>query len=490
MACEDLSQFLATAEHAGELVRVTTETDPVLEIAEVTQRLAQTGDGGPAILFENVRGRAFPIVTNLLGSERRLSSALYAESLDEVEYRVESLLHPEIDEGWLGSLKLLPRLAQLTRLPPKVVKTGRSQQVVRVGRDIDLHELPFLQCWPRERAATITAGQIVTRHPETGQRHVGSFPLSVRGQDVLGLHWTLHDVAYRHFEGYRAERRQMPVAIVLGGDPVLWFLASGPLPREADACLLSGFFRDANVELVSARTVDLHVPACADLVIEGVVDPEIEIEPTGPVALSTGYYTVQRECTTMSVTAVTHRSNPVIPCTVPAPPPSEQMWIDRGMLHLLRPLVRLVLPEVHDLHCPAVNVERNIVFVGIRKEYPQQARKVMNALWGMRGFSTTKWIVVVDSDVNVRNDAEVWYRVGTNTHPGRDVLFSEGPASYRDHAAPVPGAGHRIGIDATRKTQAEGHPRDWPDELHMTEQMRQFVEGRFGEYGITREPPP
>lgn len=484
MAYDDLSDFLTEAEHAGELVRVGIEVDPVLEIAEVTRRVTESG--GPAILFERVRGTSIPVVTNLLGSERRLSRILNAESLGAVEERIERLLRPEIAEGWLGSLKMLPQLTQLTRLPPKSVKSGRSQQVVRMGRDIDLREFPLLQSWPRENAAALTAGQIISIHPETGQRHVGNCPLTVRGQDQLAIHWTPQDVAFRHFEGYRAERRQMPIAIVLGGDPALRLLASVPLPREADAYLLAGFLRDKNVDLVKARTLELDVPAGADLVIEGRIDTEADPEPAGRVALPGGFYAIPRDCPTVHVTAVTHRSNPVLPATIPSPPPSEQTWIDRGALALLRPIVKLMVPEIVDLHCPASGPQRSHCFVSIQKEYPQQARKVMNALWGLQGFAATKWIVVVDADVDVRDEPLVWFLAGANVHPARDIQFCDGPTDFNDHAAPAAGLGQKIGVDATRKRPDEGHPRDWPDRLEMTRQMQEFVHGRWSEYGFDR----
>jgi len=489
MSFSDLSEFLAAVEHAGELRRISAAVDPVLEIAGITARVGRAGNGGPALLFENVRGSSMPVVTNLLGSEWRLSLALRCNALTEAESRIEKLLHPELAEGWLGSLKLLPHLTQLTRLPPKIVKTARSQQVVRMGRDIDLREMPFLQCWPRERAVSTFAGQVITHHPENGERHVDACLLTVRGQDLLGIHWTANDAARIHFDGYRSERRQMPVAIAFGGDPLLRFLASLPLPKRADAWLLAGFLRESNVEVVKARTIDPAVPACADVVVEGLIDTEAPFEPADSVGLPTGFYNLPGEVPVLNVTAVTHRSNPILPAIVPGPPPAEEAWHHRAAEHLLRPIVRLFVPEIVDLHRPAAGSGRNFVFVSIRKELPQQARKVMHALWGLNGFAMQKWIVVVDADVDVHNEPAVWFHVGANTHPGRDVLFCEGPTDEFDHAAPIRGIGHKIGIDATRKQPEEGHPRDWPDRLEMTRQMRAQVDQRWAEYGFNSEFP-
>lgn len=486
MPHDDLSDFLAAAEHHGELLRVSAEVSPALEIAEVTSRLCREPGGGPAVLFENVRGHSLPVVTNLLGGERRIAAALGADSLADVEARIRQLVNPEVEPGLLGSLKLLPQLAQLTSTPAKIVKTGRSQQVVRMGRDIDLRELPFPQCWPRERASVINGGVVITRHPDTGERHVGNFPVTIREQDSLALHWTPQDPAHRHFEGYAAENRQMPVAIVLGGDPATSLLSSLPLPAEADAFALAGFFRNANVELVKARSIDLPVPASADLVIEGLIDPANEPEPHDAVALSTGYYSIPGPCPTLNVTAVTHRSNPVLPARVPGGSPSEQTWLDRAATCLLRPIVQRLHPEITDLHCPSAGTHRSIVFVAIDKRFPHQARKVMHALWGMNGFATTKWIVVVDSDVDIREESSVWFHVAASVHPQRDVVLCDGPADFRDHAAPVAGLGEKIGIDATRKGALEGHPRDWPEPLIMSAPMRELVDRRWSEYGIER----
>ncbi|MFQ5733768.1 MAG: UbiD family decarboxylase domain-containing protein [Planctomycetaceae bacterium] len=337
------------------------------------------------------------------------------------------------------------------------------------------------------KSAVVTAGQIVTQHPESGERHVSCCPLSIRGQETLGVHWTAQDVAYSHFRGYAAENRQMPMAVVLGGDPLLRLLASFPLPKQTDAYLLAGFLRERNVELVKARTLELAVPACADLVIEGRIDTEAPPEPSRPIALDTGFYSGEQEVSLMHATAVTHRSNPILPAVIPGAPPTEQSWLDMAAERLQRPIVRLFLPEVVDLHRPPEGAGRNFLFVSIRKEFPHQARKVMNALWGMTGFATTKWIIVVDADVDVRDASAVWFHVGANAHPGRDLQSCDGPTYDADHAAPVPGMGQKLGVDATRKLPAEGHPREWPEPLEMSRQMRELVEGRWSEYGFGGE---
>lgn len=484
MQYDDLPEFLARLEDAGELVRVSAEVDPVLEMAEITDRHAAQARGGPAILFEQVRGSAFPTVTNLLGNERRICLALRAESLGEAAGRLSKLLRPELPDGFLGSLKLLPQLAQLTRLPPKVVKTGICQQVVKIGRDVDLRELPLPQSRPLESGRCLTAGLVITSNPETGVRDLGVATLSLVGQQSLALHWTPHHDGWRNFEAYRAEGRQMPIAIALGGDPVLMLTASAPLPHDTDECVLAGFLRGSNIELVKARSVPLEIPATAEFVIEGQIDTEAEMQRHGPIAQSTGYYSAVEPTPVVNVTAITHRSNPICPAQIPGSPASESTQIHMALERLLLPVVQTLMPEIVDFHFPTSGASQNVLFVRIRKQYPQQARKVMAALWGMHGFATAKFLIVVDQDVDVRDEGQVWFHVAANTHPGRDTVRFDGPAHFADHAAPVRGIGCKLGIDATRKSADEGHPRDWPEETRMTRQVCDLVDRRWKDYGF------
>eukprot|EP00913_Durusdinium_trenchii_P008860 g8326.t1 len=440
--------------------------------------------GGPAVVFEHVRGSVFPAVTNLLGSERRICLALRAESLNEAAGRIARLLRPELPDSFLGSLKLLPQIAQLTKLPPKVVKTGFSQQVVKVGRDVDLRELPIPQSRPLEAGRGITAGQIFTMNPETGVRDVGVAQLSVTGQNTLALHWTPHDDGWRNFRAYQREGRQMPVAIAIGGDPLLTLTASAPLPHDTDECLLAGFLRGSNVELVKARSVPLEVPTNADFIIEGQIDAEAELQMHGPIALPSGFYSEVEPAPLVNVTAMTHRSNPVFPAIVHGVPASEPTQMRAALERLLLPVVQTLVPEIIDFHFPASGASQNVLFVRIRKQYPQQARKVMAALWGMHGFATAKLLVVVDDDVDVRDEGRVWFHVAANVHPGRDTVPFEGPTHFADHAAPTRGIGCKLGLDATRKSPEEGHARQWPEEARMTRQIRDLVDRRWKDYGF------
>lgn len=484
MPYDQLADFLSELQDDGELVRLGAEVDRDLEIAEITDRICKSPGGGPVLFFENVRGSSTPVVTNLLGSERRLCRALGAASLDDVAARVVGLIQPELPSSWLEGLRLVPQFGQLTKLPPRVVKTAVCQQVVRMGRDVRLDELPIPRSWPQESAPSITLGQVYTHSLNTGVRGVGLSPLQICGEGVLCAQWTIHDEGYRHFREYQDARQQMPVSIALGGDPVYAIMASAPLPPNTDPCLFGGFLRERNVELVRCRSNDLEVPAHAEIVLEGYIDPEQPPQRTGISAAPTGFYRLPEESPVIRLTALTHRSNPLFPALIHGKPPMEEAWINRAIERIFLPLVKLFIPEIVEYHRPWAGASRHLLFVSIRKEYPQQARKVMNALWGLTRLTFAKLIVVVDAEVDVRNEYEVWFQVGANVHPGRDVVFCDGPTDMLDHAAPIAGVGRKMGIDATRKLPEEGHPRPWPKELEMSAEVRERVTARWAEYGF------
>lgn len=482
----DLPEFLSELEDDGELVRISVEADPVLEIAEITNRACQSPGGGPALFFENVKGHSIPIVTNLLGNRVRISKALRTNSFDDVASRIAGLIQPELPDGWLETLKLIPHFSQLTKLPPKTVDTGVCQQVVHMGSDVDLNMLPIPHIWPGDSGPAITAGQVYTQHPTSSVRNVGLYPLTVRDRTSLSIHWHAQQDGWSHLEECRRHgRQQMPIAVALGGDPVYTYMAHAPLPPNTDECLLGGFLRSQNVELVRCRSIDLEVPAQAEIVIEGHIDVTAELESAGPLGTSTGFYSPAAELPTMHVTAITQRSNPVFPAMILGKHPVEEFWLNRATERIFLPLVKLFVPELVDLHQPPAGNFRNLLFVSIRKQYPQQARKVMHALWSFGRLAVSKIIVVVDEDVDVQDENQVWFTVGSHTHPGRDVLFCEGPAHPLDHAAPVAGMGHKMGIDATRKLPDEGHPRPWPETLSMPADISELVTNRWSEYGFT-----
>ncbi len=485
MAFDRLFDFLSALEDEGQLVRISATVEPALEITEITNRISRQTEAGPALFFESVRGSSIPIVTNVLGNPRRLCRALGTASFEEAADRIAALLQPDLPQDWFESLKLVPQFAKLTKIPPKTVETAECQQVVNVGRDVNLLELPFPSLWPQDSSPVMTSGLCITKDPESGVRNVANFPIQVLERDRLTIHWNCHDEAYRHWSRHVDQESQMPVAIVLGGDPSLTFAAHAGLPPRTDPCLLAGFFRGDNVELVRCRSIELEVPAHAEIVIEGYIECPAPLQTAASVSLPSGFASGPIELPTMTVTAMTHRANPILPVAVWGPPPNEQDCIGRSLERIFQPLLRLLHPDIVDIHMPTAGIYRNLLFVSLRKNYPGQARQIMHALWGNDRFSHTKLIVVVDEDVNVEDEQSVWFHVGANTHPGRDVTFCEGPTHMQDHAAPVPGIGHKMGIDATRKLPDEGHTRAWPQELTMTDQIRGLVNDRWSEYELT-----
>lgn len=489
MPYENLADFLSDLHDDGELIRIAAEVDPILEVAEITDRVSRLEDGGPALLFENLKGSTFPVAVNLLGSERRICRALGVDDVAEVTNRVAGLIRPALPDGWLEKLKLLPQFSQLANLPPKIVASGLCQQVVKMGRDIDLGELPILQCRPQENARFITRGQIFTVDPETGTRHVGNYPLEIRDENSALIHWTPHDVGYQNAQRHRAQGKQMQVAVALGGDPLFDLMATLPLPPDSDPCLFGGFIRDKNIELVNCRSIDLQAPANAEIVLEGYLDATEESQLSQPFGSRTGFYSPPQPRPVLHVTALTHRANPVFPATIFGSPPQEEFWVNHAIQRIFHPLIRLFIPDVVAINLPRAGASRNLCFVSIRKTYPYQARKVMNAIWSLNQLMYSKIVVVVDESVDVHDEQQVWFQVGANIDPQRDVVMTDGPSDYLDHATAIPGVGQKMGIDATRKLPEEGHPRPWPDAAKMSAEIQDLVTRRWSEYHIDIDSP-
>ena len=499
MPFQHLSEFLDFLADQGELVRVGVEVSATHELAAIADRVVR--ESGPAVVFENVDGKTIPAVTGLFGTEQRLLHALGVDSYDIIADRITSLVQPDLPAGWLDALQLVPRFAEVMQWPPRLTDTAISQQVVHMGSDVDLGRLPAVKCWPGEEQFALTATQVYMER--SVPRRAGAAeadndeeprPSHLRTADCVSvviadsrsvlLSLTPHDEAWRIVEAARDDGRQLPVSVALGGDPLLTLAADMPLPPYADPLVFAGFLRGAPVTVARARSVDIHVPANADVVLEGLIDPHEPFRTIPSVAATTGFHGVAADGVLMQVTAVTHRANPIVPQMVPARPPSEASVLARVAERILLPLVRLGIPELVDLRLPPAGAHRNIAFASVSKTYPQQSRQVMNALWGMRRLSTVKLLVVVDAGVDVQDDDAVWFEVGANAHPGRDVIFSEGPADMLDHATPVVGVGHRMGIDATRKLPGEGHTRPWPERLAVDRETAELVQRRWSEYGF------
>jgi 4-hydroxy-3-polyprenylbenzoate decarboxylase len=459
-----LGEFLRALEGKGDLVRVRAPISPDLEITEVTQRVLRAD--GPALLFENVRGASMPVVTNLLGSERRIALALGAERVEEVAARIEALAHLRPPAGLVGAVKdlsgTIETLNTLRSLAPKRVRSGPCQEVEETA--VDLGRLPILKCWPKDGGRTVTFPVVVTKDPESGAPHTGIYRLQQYGPDTLGMHFQVHRIGASNYRKWAARGERMPIAAVVGADPAVLFSGLAPVPEAISNFAFAGFLRSEPIEMVPCRSVDLEVPAEAEIVLEGYVDPtERQIE--GPFGDHTGYYSAPEPFPVFHVTRITHRERPVYLGTVTGKPPTEDARLGKAVERVFRPVLRLVLPEIVDYDLPLEGLFINVGIVSIRKAYPGHPRKVMHALWGLGQMMFVRYLVVVDDDVDPHDLREVLYRVGLQADPARDLELVEGPVDQLSISNPVPNLGGKIGIDATRKGPADGFPRPWPEEI-------------------------
>jgi 4-hydroxy-3-polyprenylbenzoate decarboxylase len=476
MAFDDLRDWIGHLRREGELVEVTAEVDPHLEIAEITDRVTKAG--GPALLFTNVRGSRMPLLINQFGTERRMCMAFGVERLDDLGRRVTDVLEMQPPEGLVDKVRALGRLKSLADSRPKPVSRGPCQEVVLDPPSLD--PLPVMTCWPGDGGPFITLPAVITKDPRSGTRNVGMYRVQVFDATTTAMHWQIHKDAAADWRGM-GER--MDVAIVLGVDPVTAYTASAPLPKHIDELMLSGFLRGKPVELVRCKTVDLEVPARAEIVIEGYI-ARGELRDEGPFGDHTGYYTPKEPFPVVHVTAVTTRRDPIYPSIIVGVPPQEDAWLGRATERLFLPAVRMTMPEVVDYDLPIEGAFHNLCIVAIRKAYPGHARKVMHAIWGTGLLSLTKAIVVVDAGVDVHDYGQVMWQVGANVDPARDVVLADGPLDHLDHAPTLQFHGGKLGIDATAKGPAEGYERGWPEQIRMTEEVRERVTSRWAEYGI------
>ena len=544
VAYADLQSFIAALESAGQLRRVRVPVNPELEITEIADRVSKSpspegvakapqtdpihgGLGGRALLFERVQGSDIPLAINLFGSYERMRMALGCASFEELAANVQKLAKPEPPTTLMEKMKMLPELAKIAGYAPKSVKRGVCQEVVHID-DADLFSLPIIKCWPHDAgtdeqvmvcrrgaaAATskgvppgempiaftssamptaiasaspagryITFAGIYTNNPDGTHRNIGMYRIQVTGPKSAIFHCHVHHDGARHQRMWAAQGRDMPIAIVLGGESVLPYAATCPLPPTVSELLFAGFLNDGGIPLVPAKTIPIEVPANAEIVIEGLVSAN-EVAREGPFGDHTGFYSLAGMFPTLRVTAITHRKNPVYPTTIVGLPPMEDYYMGKATERVFLPLLQMLIPDIVDYNLPRWGAFHNFCFVKIRKEYAYQARKVASSIWGAGQMMFTKFIVIVDEDVNVHDEQAVMFAVGANVDPRRDTFIVEGPLDILDHAAPYEGAGSKIGIDATRKIAGEGVVRDWPKLLEMSESVKRLVDGRWREYGI------
>jgi len=529
LAYDDLRDWIQALDRAGELKRIRTEADPILEIAEITDRVSKsrvTGKdqqgtvGGKALLFENLKG--YPgsqLLINQFGSARRMQLALEVDALDQVADRIRAFMDVKSPQGFLDKVKMLPMLAEMGKFFPKTVATGPCKEAIQ--RDhFSLLDFPILQCWPKDGGRFITLPCVITRDPKTGKRNVGMYRMQIYDERTTGMHWQRQKVAAEH---YRDHMRQgvrndggtgalarpagqspaaaavdimarssggsmlapgdrpsgkMEVAVAIGTDPALTFSAIVPAPPDVEEYIVAGFLRQKPVELVKCETVDLEVPANAEIILEGYVNLD-ELRAEGPFGDHTGFYSLEDEYPVFHVTCVTHRKDPIYATTVVGKPPQEDAWMGKAVERIFLPLMKLTIPELVDINLPIEGVFHNLMLVSIRKSYPGQARKVMSAIWSLGQAMFTKCIIVVDEDVDVQNVPDVTLKVLNHIDPERDIQFTLGPVDSLDHASRLPDYGSKMGIDATRKWSTEGFGRPWPDEIVMDTKTRALVDGKW-----------
>ena len=482
MAYNDLRAFITALEENGELKRVTAVIDPVLEIAELADRAVKSG--GPALLCENPTGYSIPVLINAFASMRKMELALEVDSIDSIAARISEYVAMKTPEGLLGKLKMLPKLAEMGSFFPKEVRTGPVKEVIKKD-GFSLLDYPVLQCWPGDAGRFITLPLVFTKNPETGKRNVGVYRMQVYDERSTGMHWQTHKQGAEHYRRRLAAGKEehMEVAVAIGADPATMFSGILPLPPDLDEMLFAGFLRSKPVELVKCETVDLEVPAHAEIVLEGYVTLG-ELKTEGPFGDHTGFYSLEDDFPVFHVTCVTQREKPIYATTIVGPPPMEDYYMGKAIERAFLPLMRLQIPELVDINMPAEGIFHNLMIVSIRKSYPLQARKVMNAVWGLGQAMFTKCIVVVDDDVDIQNLSEVTWKVLNNIDPERDFQFTMGPIDQLDHSSRLPNYGSKVGIDATRKWPEEGFQRPWPDVLKMDASVKKRVDRICKQLGI------
>jgi 4-hydroxy-3-polyprenylbenzoate decarboxylase len=490
VAYQDLREFVEKLEKERELVRVRTEVDPVLEITEVTQRLArdparQHDSVGPALLFAKPKGSRYPLLINAFGSVRRMALALEVNELEEVAARIQEFLAMETPQGLFDKIKMLPKLAELGSFFPKTVKTGICKEVKHFGTEVNVLDFPILKCWPQDAGRFITFPLVFTRNPQTGKRNVGMYRMQVYDERTTGMHWQTQKHGAEHFRRAREKNPQgrIPVAVAIGADPATALSGMLPIPPDLDEMMFTGFLRREAVEMVPCETNDLEVPANAEIVLEGHVNLG-EMKTEGPFGDHTGFYSLEGEFPIFHIECVTHRKDPTYLTTVVGPPPQEDFYMGYAVERVFLPVMKMQYPEIVDVAMPAEGIFHNLMIVAIRKSYPGHARKIMNAIWSLGQAMFTKVIVVVDHDVDVHNYREVVWKTLCALDPERDVQFVLGPMDTLDHAARMQDYGSKMGIDATRKWASEGFTRPWPDEILMDEATKKKVNAMWNTLGL------
>jgi 4-hydroxy-3-polyprenylbenzoate decarboxylase len=490
MVPKDLRSFLDDLDRVGELVRIEQPVAVKLEIAEVADRVMKQPDGGKALLFEkpildNGQLSELPVAINIFGSWKRMAMALGVQDVSEHAARIAALVKPEVPKGFWAKVQMLPKFAELAKVPPRNYR-GKPpcQQIVIEGGDVDLRNIPVLTCWPQDAGPFVTLPMVVTKDPETGVQNVGMYRMQVTGKNTTFMHWQRHKGGAAHYRKYKERGERMPVAVAIGADATTMYTPSAPLPPGIDEYLFSGFLRREPLQVTESLSEGLRIPAEADIVLEGYVDPHEPLGMEGPFGDHTGFYTPADLFPVFHVEKITMREQAVYPTTIVGRPPMEDFYLGGATERIFLPLLKLTIPEIVDYHMPAEGIFHNLVFVSIKKEYPGQAFKVMNGLWGQGLMSLAKVLVIVDHFIDVKNPQEVWWYALNNIDPERDVRFAIGPMDDLDHSARGPAFGSKMGLDGTKKWVEEGFTRPWPEIIEMDGDVKRKIDAIWKQLGV------
>ena len=485
MAFYDLREFINALESRGMLKRIKTPVDCNLEITEITDRVSKMeGKKNVALLFENVKGYDMPVLMNAFGSMERLALAFGVNDIEEIPNELREILRlPYISlQNKMDLIHIIPTAKRAINFP-KYVKKAPCQEVV-ITDNPTLDKFPILKCWPQDGGPFITLPLVFTRNPKTGKRNVGMYRLQKYDGQTTGMHWHLHKDGASNYRAYQEMGKdKIEVAVAIGTDPVITYAATAPLPRDIDEMVFAGFLRKKSVEMVKCKTVDVEVPACSEIVLEGYVNIG-ETRREGPFGDHTGYYSLADDYPVFHITCITHRKNPIYSATIVGKPPMEDCFLAKATERIFLPLLQQTLPEIRDINFPLEGVFHDCVMVSIKKTYPQQAKKGRHAIWGMGQMMFTKMIIVVDEHVDVQKEKEVWWRVFNNIDAKHDIVMVEGPLDALDHSSPMAKWGTKIGIDATKTWPEEGHTREWPDEINMSDDIKKLVDAKWQELGL------
>lgn len=485
MAFKDLREFIDALDKRGLLKRIMTPVDCELEITEITDRVSKMkGAKNVALLFENVKGYDVPVLMNAFGSMERMAIAFGVEKIDDIADELREILKlPYVSlEHKLDLISIIPTAKRAINFP-KYVKNGPCKDVI-IKDQPSLDKFPILKCWPQDGGAFITLPLVFTKNPKTGKRNVGMYRLQKFDEKTTGMHWHIHKNGAENFRAYKEMGKdRIEVAVAIGTDPVLTYAATAPLPRDIDEMVFAGMLRKKSVEMIKCETVDVEVPAHSEIVLEGYVKMD-ELRREGPFGDHTGYYSLADEYPVFHITCITHRKNPIYPATIVGKPPMEDCYIAKATERIFLPLLQVMMPEIVDINLPLAGVFHNCAMISIKKTYPQQAKKVMHAIWGMGQMMFTKMIIIVDSHVNVQDEQEVWWRVFNNIDAKQDIVMVDGPLDVLDHSSPMPKWGTKVGIDATKSWPEEGHTREWPDEIVMSDDIKAAVDQKWKDLGF------